>query len=308
MASDRAAKRLEWLDLARGIALIAMTIYHFTWDLGMFGYIDPATATSGGWRIFARVIATSFLAIVGISVVLAVQRSQETIPRGYARRTVRIAAAAALITVATWFATPDAFIFFGILHHIVVASILALLVVRWPVWSLVALALVASVGLSQIDLVAFNSRWLAWTGLFANPPRSNDFVPLVPFVGAVFAGMAAGRLLGTKRLAGSLAGARALHPLRFIGRHSLVYYLVHQPVLIAFIWVATQIVPPPSRTYSNTLISACIAQCIESRTGAYCETFCNCANDVMLSQPALEPDTVAGMCDARIEPGSDFSD
>src|SRR5690606_24526482 len=70
----RRMPRIPLIDQARGVALIAMAIYHFTWDLGFFGYTDPQMATTGGWRIFARVIAGSFLFLVGFSLVLGHQQ------------------------------------------------------------------------------------------------------------------------------------------------------------------------------------------------------------------------------------------
>ena len=63
--------RIALLDLARGAALIAMAIYHFTWDLEFFGYVDPGMTAHGGWKLFARCIASSFLFLVGVSLFLA---------------------------------------------------------------------------------------------------------------------------------------------------------------------------------------------------------------------------------------------
>ncbi|MGB5799766.1 MAG: heparan-alpha-glucosaminide N-acetyltransferase domain-containing protein, partial [Mesorhizobium sp.] len=37
-----ASKRIVAIDVARGLALLAMASYHFTWDLGFFGYTDPS--------------------------------------------------------------------------------------------------------------------------------------------------------------------------------------------------------------------------------------------------------------------------
>jgi uncharacterized membrane protein len=60
-AAASRAPRLPWLDAARGIALAAMVVYHFSWDLRFFGYISADVAGDLGWRIFARCIAASFL-------------------------------------------------------------------------------------------------------------------------------------------------------------------------------------------------------------------------------------------------------
>jgi uncharacterized membrane protein len=65
------APRIQTIDLARGAALLAMATYHFAWDLEFFGYVDPGMTAQGGWKLFARCIASSFLFLVGVSLVLA---------------------------------------------------------------------------------------------------------------------------------------------------------------------------------------------------------------------------------------------
>ena len=94
-ATTRRLPRIPLIDQARGVALIAMAIYHFTWDLGFFGYIEPETAATGGWRIFARVIAGSFLFLVGFSLVLGHQQGFR--PRPFFIRLGKIALAAAVL-------------------------------------------------------------------------------------------------------------------------------------------------------------------------------------------------------------------
>ncbi|MBN9447509.1 MAG: DUF1624 domain-containing protein [Bosea sp.] len=63
--------RIQLVDLARGIALLAMFVFHFAYDLSNFGLIETDIAFEPGWRLFARCIAGSFLVVVGISLVLA---------------------------------------------------------------------------------------------------------------------------------------------------------------------------------------------------------------------------------------------
>ena len=63
--------RMPWLDMARGIALLAMASYHFMWDLASFGYLEPDFPASGWPRIYARAIASTFLFLAGFSLVLA---------------------------------------------------------------------------------------------------------------------------------------------------------------------------------------------------------------------------------------------
>jgi hypothetical protein len=66
--------RIPAIDVAKGVALVAMAIYHFVWDLEFFGWVAPFTIQQSGWVIFARSIAASFLFLVGINMVLTYTR------------------------------------------------------------------------------------------------------------------------------------------------------------------------------------------------------------------------------------------
>lgn len=239
--------RLPVIDLARGVALVAMTIFHFGWDLEMFGIAERGFASQPAMIWFARCIASSFLFLVGVNLVLAHERGFRARP--FAKRLAIVAGAAALITVATWFATPDIFIFFGILHHIAVASILGLIFLRLPPVFTLACAAAVLVLTQYGKSDTLNDPWWWWTGLNAFTPRSSDYVPVFPFFAATLAGIAVAKI-GLRRnwdqaLSGYVAKGQPGRLLRFIGRNSLVYYLLHQPVMIAllfaFVWMSARL-------------------------------------------------------------------
>lgn len=160
------------------------------------------------------------------------------------RRFLRVAGAAALITVATVVAIPEAFVFFGILHAIALASLLGMVLLGLPAWALLALAALAFAAPGSLRAALFDPWWMWWTGLQTVPVRAVDYVPLAPWLGPFLLGLAAGRIgtgLGLwTRLARWRGGALAGW-LSWPGRHSLVVYLLHQPVLIAGLWLATQV-------------------------------------------------------------------
>ena len=85
----------------------------------------------------------------------------------------------------------------------------------------------------------FNSRWLAWIGFAEQPPRSNDFVPVFPWVGLVLIGLAAMKtaisLSFIERLRTPEPHGTVTRGLVWFGRHSLIIYLVHQPLLLALV-------------------------------------------------------------------------
>jgi len=87
----------------------------------------------------------------------------------------------------------------------------------------------------------FDSRATNWIGLVTRKPVTEDYVPLLPWIGIVWWGLAAGQWVLARRrtwVTGALAGP--LHPLATLGRWSLSFYMLHQPVLIGLLmaWVA----------------------------------------------------------------------
>ncbi len=280
--------RLEPLDLARGVALVAMAVYHFAWDLEFFGYAPPGMTAVGGWKLFARSIASSFLIIVGISLYLAHARGFHLRP--FLRRLALVAGAALAISLVTWFAVPGGFIFFGILHQIALASLLGLIFLRWP-WPLtlvLAAAVIAAPWYARTSVFDAPVWW--WVGLSTADPPSNDYVPLFPWFGAVLVGIALARLASE---AGLVERARIAlgswsAPLQFIGRNSLVVYLLHQPILIAIVWLMTLIVPPPGFPQEVRFDAACNASCRQTRDTLFCAEYCVCVLDRLEAENGLD--------------------
>ena len=235
-------KRLVALDLARSLALLGMVVFHFTFDLEMFGHLEPGTTVNGAWAIFARVVAGSFLFLSGVSLWLAHGRGIRW--PAFWRRFVMVGGAAAAVTLATYVAVPQAFIFYGILHAIAVGSLVGLAFLRLPA----VVTLAAAVGVLAVNQSvasdAFNGPWLVWTGLGSRAPWALDFVPPFPWLAAVLAGIGVARLLGLVGFwdwLGRFQGGAGLARLAWPGRHSLAIYLLHQPVLIGLVWAGTQV-------------------------------------------------------------------
>ncbi len=235
--------RIALIDLMRGVALIAMTIFHLGWDLGMFAVIDMRVMFEPGPRWFARCIAGTFLFLVGFSLWLAHRDGISWRP--WLMRLAQVGGAAAIITIATWYATPDAFIFFGILHSIALASVLGLAFLRLPWWATAAAGIFVLVSRPFLQTpMLYGPAWW-WTGLSAIIPVSNDYVPVFPFFAMVLMGIAAAQLAGSKgwlsRMAQLKFDSLPGRFLQFIGRHSLVYYLLHQPVMIGILFAVLKV-------------------------------------------------------------------
>jgi uncharacterized membrane protein len=83
----------------------------------------------------------------------------------------------------------------------------------------------------------FNQKALQWFGLMTHKPPTEDYVPLLPWFGVVLLGMTLGKYLHNKgsiyRPIQSIWGRR----LAGMGRHSLLIYMLHQPILLGGLWV-----------------------------------------------------------------------
>lgn len=229
-----ATARIGGIDALRGVALCLMFVYHFAFDLRFYGVTHADFEHDPFWLGFRAVIVTSFMALVGVSLVLA-DRAGATSAHFW-RRVGVIAACAIAVSVASYIVFPRSYIYFGILHCIAVASVLARPLVRRPRTAL-AIGIAIAAGGIALSHSAFDRQLLSWVGFTTHKPVTEDYVPLAPWAGAVFVGIALGQVLarGSFRALASLGAApRAL---RWLGRHSLVIYMVHQPILLGVLWL-----------------------------------------------------------------------
>lgn len=245
--------RFDAIDTLRGVAMLWMTAFHFCFDLNNFGHIKQDFYNNPIWTWQRSVILSLFLFTAGFSQAIALSQGQSW--ARFWRRWVQIAVCAALVTAGSYFMFPKTFIYFGVLHGMLVMLIVVRLTaswaVRWPaaLWLLGGLALALGglvgwvaghaplpLGLSEL----LNSKALNWIGWVTHKPYTEDYVPLIPWLGVMWWGAAAGAwALASKSPLQSVLLARskpaAVWPLRLttrLGRWSLTYYMLHQPVLI----------------------------------------------------------------------------
>ena len=267
--------RLALLDALRGGALVAMAFYHLTWDLKHFGLIGADLANSAVFHWIGHAIAAVFVSVSGLSFVLAHRRGFDA--PGYARRLALIAAAAAAVTVVTWYAMPEAFIFFGILHCIAAASVVAPAFLRAPVWLIVAGAAAALLAPQVFNSDAFNTPALIWTGFGTVAPYTYDFRAFFPWFGVFLAGMAAARMGAADWFASDKPLPAPLPLAARAGRHSLAIYLAHQPLLYGALLLSMQGLPRAS--YDETpFLRFCHEQCAASGgQERLCRDACACS-------------------------------
>ncbi len=228
-----APQRLLLIDALRGIAIAMMVLFHFCFDLAYFRLVDFDFYRDPFWLNARTLILSSFLLLVGVSLVLANRHGIDR--RRNLMRLARLVAAALLVSAATWWMFADRFVFFGVLHFIALASVLGLLFVRRP-WLGLVVGLALIVLGNSVQLPWFDAPGRRWIGLMTHKPLTEDYVPLLPWFGVVLLGMSLGPLLQRwgRRLQPHIQRAPFVG-LAAAGRHSLMIYLLHQPLLIALV-------------------------------------------------------------------------
>ena len=238
MRTTTPRQRLQALDALRGFAVVWMTAFHFSFDLNQFGYLRQNFYLDPFWTLQRSVIVGLFLCCAGMAQAVAQQQGQT--PRAFFRRWLQVTGCAVLVSAGSYAMYPKSFIYFGVLHGLAVMLLMIRWMAAWRRWLwlvgglVFALKFIAvyvhtqSPGLDFLNEPAFN-----WLGLISRKPITEDYVPLVPWLGVVCWGMAAGQWLQRDHLAElSRPLPCATAPLIWLGRWSLSWYLLHQPVLI----------------------------------------------------------------------------
>jgi uncharacterized membrane protein len=256
--------RIDAIDVARGAALVGMAIYHLSWDFAYFHLAPADLPVIPPMRLFSHVVAGAFLALAGASLALAHRDGLRW--RAFWRRLGIVGGAAALVTAATYFSTPQETIFFGILHCIAAASLLAAPLLGLPAWVALVVSALAFGAPLLIANPAFDPPALVWLGLGTMPPHTLDWRPLMPWSGFVFLGLALTRLNLRRLVASALARWRpagAWRALAWAGRHSLAIYLVHQPILFAILFAATSLTGAGAGREAAEFAKVCQRECVE---------------------------------------------
>ena len=230
------ARRFMVVDIARGIAIALMFVYHFTFDLNYFGVVSFDFNNDLRWLGFRAAIVSLFSALVGVGLVLGPGRKLDW-PR-YGKRLLAIGVCAALASAGSYFIFPQTYIFFGILHFIFVASVIGLAFLRFTWLNLLIGSALLVLGATLKFLLFDQPQW-QWIGMMTHKPFTEDYVPLLPWFGIVLIGMFFARRAQARGWFEKFAAIEFDNPiaklLAFAGRHSLIIYILHQPIFIGLL-------------------------------------------------------------------------
>ena len=244
MREANGAQRIWEIDFLRGLAIILMVGYHLLFDLGEFRGIKRFLGFSTDLSSAVWTAAQYFFA--GLFVVLS--GTSSTLSRNNVRRGLRLLAVALALTLGTYliavwlhFFDPADTIIFGILHCLAVSMLLYGAVFKKVSAAANALCGAAVMGLAALlpivgKAFSIRSNWLIPFGLPSQSFSSLDYFPLIPWFGVFLIGVALGKSV--------YASKKSLLPWRiprkfvnFAGRHSLIIYLVHQPVIMGVLYL-----------------------------------------------------------------------
>lgn len=246
LLSRRYGARYDSVDALRGFAMLWMTAFHFSFDLSHFGYWPQNFRLDPFWTMQRTAIVSLFLFCAGLGQAIALQQGQGWARFG--RRWLQVAGCAVLVTAGSLVMFPQSFIYFGVLHGMAVMLVVARCTAAWGRWLWVAggVAVLLPWGAQLFFAGAgadwaqvFNTRALNWLGLVSRKPFTEDYVPVLPWLGVLWWGVAAGQWMLSRPVpVVSLGVPAALKPLAVLGRWSLSYYMVHQPILIGGLMAA----------------------------------------------------------------------
>jgi uncharacterized membrane protein len=236
-----ASSRFDTVDAVRGLAVVWMTVFHFCFDLNAFGYIRQNFLADPFWTTQRTAIVSLFLFTAGVGQAIATGQGQGW-PRFW-RRWAQVAGCAVLVSVGSWWMYPKSYIHFGVLHGLAVMLVVVRLSAGWGrgLWVAGLLAVALPFIAKEVHLTLGNGPFSALLdgkplnalGLVSRKPFTEDYVPVFPWLGVLWWGMAAGQtLLRARPPALTARLPAAAKPLVWLGRWSLSWYMLHQPVLI----------------------------------------------------------------------------
>jgi uncharacterized membrane protein len=229
--------RIWEIDFLRGLSIILMVFYHLGYDLNVFCGINrilgiEVNIFAPGFNIAQYFFAGVFIVLCGTS---------STLSRSNVRRALKILAVAVVISVVTYVYSPSEAIFFGILHCLGVCILLYGLTLEKAgalTCAAVGIAILAVSGALSVALrgvtVPFN--WLLPLGIHRVPYAALDYFPLLPWAGIYMAGVVLGKTVYAARKS-LLPGRWPETFVNVVGRHALLIYVIHQPILLAALYL-----------------------------------------------------------------------
>lgn len=236
--------RLHLIDSIRGITLISMILYHGCWDAVFLAGVDWKWYTGEPGFVWQQSICWTFILLSGFCVPF----SHST--RSLAKRGLLVSLCGLLVTAVTLVALPEDRVVFGVLTFIGAAMLLMVPLRSIHVPAAAGLPVCAFLFLAtrhinegvllytlQLPRALYRGYFATFLG-FQDPQFfSTDYFSLIPWFFLFLCGYFLNRILTEADVLDRPIFRTKIRPLAFLGRHSLLIYLLHQPVLYALVLV-----------------------------------------------------------------------
>lgn len=230
------------LDVLRGVAIIGMIVFHFFYILDFLNILQNVMY-EGGFLILARMVQVLFITLVGVSLAIAYQKHKVlgALKRSFYinqwKRTAMVLLFAMIITIITKIFVQERYVIFGILHFIGVSIFLLSPFAGQKIFPLI-LGVVAYFLGGIIKSTPVSQKWLLIFGFDVGGVSSIDYFPLFPWISLVFLGIFLGNTLYQDyRLIFRIQLSHAIIPsIAWLGRNSLILYMLHIPLIFAFVF------------------------------------------------------------------------
>lgn len=220
--------RIVEIDAFRGIAIILMIIFHTVFDLAYF-YNWTIDYLNGFWYYQGKSSAVFFMLVSGLS---------SSLSKNPLRRGLMVMAAGLAVTAITYVFSPAVYIRFGILHLLGAGMMLAPFLTGLTPLTLTLTGSLLLLSGRFMTPAAVNTSMLIPLGLPPSGFASLDYYPLIPWLGFIVYGLAAGKLLypAQRPLWPNIGKNSGINLLAWLGRRSLFIYLMHQPILLTVLY------------------------------------------------------------------------
>lgn len=233
--------RIGLFDIVRGFSVLSMVLFHLCYDLKFLANVDLPWFEPPLQDIWRASISWTFLFVAGCMCPLS---------RSNLRRSLEYGAVAALIWAATSLIAVDTPISFGIIFCMSACTFVAYVLQRFdalPSGAVAAALLLlgflllqgisdgtVAFGLVKLPKELYATEWLSWLGFPGPHFSSGDYYPLLPYLLMFLCGASLGSLWKSRGYPVWAMKVR-LEPFTTLGRHALIVYLLHQPLILAVV-------------------------------------------------------------------------